>query len=615
MANTKPNAKQLVYTAPGTGAVERDQYSKNSEVISVKDYGALGTFNIVTATGPDDYPAFAAAITAATDGCVIRVPKGSYRITQELVTTKTISWEGESAEGSLIYFDDCNAIDYQLTAQEEEFTVYIKNLALMAISKGTRRCIKLAGPVSTGSSPCRILVEDCILNGADAEFKGKAPGKWPGETLGAVHEWQTVIDIDQAEGATFNRIWTKGKEKAFLNGFDTNTVMMKVNNVTHINLNDFRAQRYKKGVVLTGQSEGLTIAAGSALVAMDVCVEGIGLVNPSNNHNFTDSHFASHTVGIDIQAPSGSTYGVRAVTIRNCFFIKRDDSNDGGSSNYRAIRVISDGGHICDNFFFSGGTIGSATKQDAAIEIGGRSNRVLNNVFFNQGIGILDAGLNTLAIGNHSDKFSELCVCVVSTGTNFIGSNNTCSEPSASVVSGTAQGGTTGTITLAAASSTISNYYKGMQLAITGGTGAGQVREIVSYDGTTKVVSVGTKTFAVTPDATSTYDILYLNPEGVSINRAASHEFYTSGGLSLRVSNGDTTVDNYVDAVGKSASNGYAWIRGSSKSNAAVDLLLSGSNGGRIRFGTLTASSDVPITGYITIKDAAGTVRKLAVVT
>jgi hypothetical protein len=35
---------------------------------------------------------------------------------------------------------------------------------------------------------------------------------------------------------------------------------------------------------------------------------------------------------------------------------------------------------------------------------------------------------------------------------------------------------------------------------------------------------------------------------------------------------------------------------------------------GNVAFGTLTASADAPVSGYITIKDAAGTLRKLAVI-
>jgi len=45
-----------------------------------------------------------------------------------------------------------------------------------------------------------------------------------------------------------------------------------------------------------------------------------------------------------------------------------------------------------------------------------------------------------------------------------------------------------------------------------------------------------------------------------------------------------------------------------------IDLRLSAQGTGAIRFGTLTATSDAPITGYITIKDSSGNTRKLAVI-
>ena len=48
--------------------------------------------------------------------------------------------------------------------------------------------------------------------------------------------------------------------------------------------------------------------------------------------------------------------------------------------------------------------------------------------------------------------------------------------------------------------------------------------------------------------------------------------------------------------------------------DAAVDLLLAPRGSGNVRFGSFGSSADVPVTGYITIKDAAGTVRKLAVI-
>jgi hypothetical protein len=49
-------------------------------------------------------------------------------------------------------------------------------------------------------------------------------------------------------------------------------------------------------------------------------------------------------------------------------------------------------------------------------------------------------------------------------------------------------------------------------------------------------------------------------------------------------------------------------------SDANIDVALTPKGTGNVRFGTLTANADAPITGYITIKDSAGTVRKLAVI-
>ncbi len=51
-----------------------------------------------------------------------------------------------------------------------------------------------------------------------------------------------------------------------------------------------------------------------------------------------------------------------------------------------------------------------------------------------------------------------------------------------------------------------------------------------------------------------------------------------------------------------------------SGSNANQDIKLNPIGTGKVRFGTHTASSDAAVSGYITIKDAAGNLRKLAVI-
>lgn len=76
----------------------------------------------------------------------------------------------------------------------------------------------------------------------------------------------------------------------------------------------------------------------------------------------------------------------------------------------------------------------------------------------------------------------------------------------ASAVTGTAQGGTSSTIKLAATASATSHTYTGMLITITGGTGAGQSRLMRSYIGSTRDAYV-MPNWTTAPDATSTYSI------------------------------------------------------------------------------------------------------------
>lgn len=76
----------------------------------------------------------------------------------------------------------------------------------------------------------------------------------------------------------------------------------------------------------------------------------------------------------------------------------------------------------------------------------------------------------------------------------------------AAAVTGSAQAGSTTTVTLAAGSSTTDNVYNGADIAITSGTGSGQTRNIIAYNGTTKVATVD-KAFATAPAAASGYSI------------------------------------------------------------------------------------------------------------
>ena len=75
--------------------------------------------------------------------------------------------------------------------------------------------------------------------------------------------------------------------------------------------------------------------------------------------------------------------------------------------------------------------------------------------------------------------------------------------------SNTAQAGAAGTITLDASASAVDDFYNDTLVYLTGGTGAGQVRRIRDYVGSTKVATI-IPNWTTTPDATTTFAILPL---------------------------------------------------------------------------------------------------------
>lgn len=72
---------------------------------------------------------------------------------------------------------------------------------------------------------------------------------------------------------------------------------------------------------------------------------------------------------------------------------------------------------------------------------------------------------------------------------------------------GTAQAGAAGTITLDAGASATDHLYEGEWIVLTGGTGAGQAREISGYVGATKVATVSLA-WTTNPDATSLFTVV-----------------------------------------------------------------------------------------------------------
>lgn len=124
---------------------------------------------------------------------------------------------------------------------------------------------------------------------------------------------------------------------------------------------------------------------------------------------------------------------------------------------------------------------------------------------------------NRLAYGDHrfdpNNSFSQLVKVLAVSGAVATLTNPLVFDfPVGRITSGTAQGGTSGTITLSAADTSTAAALKNYLLTITAGTGAGQARYINSYNATTKVADIGTAytgfpqaAWTTIPDATSQY--------------------------------------------------------------------------------------------------------------
>jgi hypothetical protein len=108
--------------------------------------------------------------------------------------------------------------------------------------------------------------------------------------------------------------------------------------------------------------------------------------------------------------------------------------------------------------------------------------------------------------------------------------------------SGTAQAGGASTITLRSGASATDSLYRGEQVEIYGGTGAGQARVITAYVGSTKVATVD-EAWTTQPDNTSTYRLIHRSAKLDSSQQvvAASVQGNVTGSVASLTVNNDKT--------------------------------------------------------------------------
>lgn len=123
-----------------------------------------------------------------------------------------------------------------------------------------------------------------------------------------------------------------------------------------------------------------------------------------------------------------------------------------------------------------------------------------------------------------------------------------------SVRSNTAQAGGAGTITLDASASATNEFYAGMVIYLTGGTGAGQFGIITEYNATTKVATVH-QNWKTNPDNTTTFAILpygiadtqLIDGRVLTASSAITVGAYIGGTAAHSTQTSVDTIDDFLD--------------------------------------------------------------------
>jgi len=421
-----------------------------------------------------------AAVTASASGDKIIIWPGDYDETVDLATAgKSLTLEGISRQLSRIIrtgsSQTCICLENNTT---------LKNLAVSATSTG---CIGIQGiaknhivfegcdltgtlDVMTLAASCAdILMKNCILKGTYDVF---------------VFNGGSRIIVEDSIFYTDGTYATAVNIRAVLGYGDSDAIFNNCSFV--VSRNNSTAAQYIAGVV------GYTLSQ----ITLNNCSIKISAVTPD----------------------AGGVYGIYAkdadskVVVNNCSIVT---STTGTGTAYD---LYNSAGKIC----VSSSYYDPAKVSGTIIEGGGGFAAALNaatpaSVVGNVG-GNVVGSIGSLAVQAQEDV-GEITDAIINANTT-IGTIKTDIETTGVVVkdlttnakaliqteaedavvaknldhftarTANAQAGGANTITLDTQSSSTDNYYNGRTILITAGTGAGQIRRIVSYNGTTKVATV-----------------------------------------------------------------------------------------------------------------------------
>lgn len=293
----------------------------------------------------------------------------------------------------------------------------------------------------------------------------------------------------------------------------------------------------------SGQALDMTSSSGDAVLISATSGDGIDVRGGNNGHAINalgngTGHGALFTSGsgatgngITATAASTNGNGISATGSGNAHGLLATAGSTGSGATFTAgggsgLAISSSGGNghgiaidgdgTGEGISIVAGTGGHGIEIDAGSSAGNGIDVVSQA---GNGIDILSSGGNGHGIqtsGNGTGVGLDIVGGTTGHGLQLDGgtgaadldfAGNAVPDLPISIRSNTAQAGAASTITLDASASSVTDFYKNRLIYLTANTGAGQVRRIVAYNGTTKVARVF-EPWATTPDNTTTFSIL-----------------------------------------------------------------------------------------------------------
>lgn len=321
-------ANIVKYNQGATGAVTRTVKSKLQEVVSVKDFGAVG--NGTT----DDTAAIQAAVdalSAAGVGGTVYLPAGTYKVTSNISITwpngadsntpARITLRGEGADISYIYdyragspTGGCITIDFSASFGSRFFTCEMGGFSL--IKKVNATTIDIPTNVYTIGTGIGLYMDGVPTLGSFDNIR--------------IVGYNTSVQMVDCLGVTFNNLMIYGCDLGVVAAIDVNT------EPTALTFNDCSASacksvaylisgggpvRFNGGIVgpggtMAGSSQG--VSAGifygtSAFITTELVVDG--------------TYFELNGGNADIYINTPAATATRAVSnITNCFFARNSST-------------------------------------------------------------------------------------------------------------------------------------------------------------------------------------------------------------------------------------------------------------------------------------------------